>query len=53
MTQDRREFLERIATGAVLATFPTSIDVLGAFRSPAGTATGPGCCAARVTGSAR
>lgn len=39
MTQDRREFLERIATGAVLATFPTSIDVLGAFRSPAGTAT--------------
>lgn len=35
MTQDRREFLERIATGAMLATFPTSIDVLGAFHSPA------------------
>lgn len=34
MTQDRREFLERIATGAMLATFPTSIDVLGAFHSP-------------------
>jgi hypothetical protein len=38
MTQDRREFLERIATGAMLATFPTSIDVLGAFRSPSTSA---------------
>ena len=35
MTQDRREFLERIATGAMLATFPTSVDVLGAFHSSA------------------
>lgn len=39
MTQDRREFLERIATGAVLATFPTSVDVLGALRSPTSSAT--------------
>lgn len=39
MTHDRREFLERIATGAMLATFPTSIDVLGALRSPSGSAT--------------
>lgn len=39
MTQDRREFLERIATGAMLATFPTSIDALGAFHSPAASAT--------------
>ncbi|HSQ30489.1 MAG TPA: hypothetical protein VLN49_11600 [Gemmatimonadaceae bacterium] len=38
MTQDRREFLERIATGAMLATFPTSIDALGAFRSQAANA---------------
>jgi hypothetical protein len=39
MTQDRREFLERIATGAMLATFPASVDALAAFRSPAASAT--------------
>lgn len=39
MTHDRREFLERIATGAMLATFPTSIDVLGVLRSPSSSAT--------------
>lgn len=39
MTEDRREFLERIATGAMLATFPASIDALGAFRSPTASAT--------------
>lgn len=32
MSQDRREFLERIASGAMLASFPASIDVLSALR---------------------
>lgn len=35
MSQDRREFLERIATGAMAASFPASIDVLSAFRGAA------------------
>jgi hypothetical protein len=35
MSQDRREFLERIAAGAMLASFPASIDVLSAFRAGA------------------
>ena len=35
MSQDRREFLERIASGAMLASFPASIDVLSAFRAGA------------------
>jgi hypothetical protein len=37
MTQDRREFLERIAAGAMLATCPASVDVLSAFRAGAPT----------------
>ena len=35
MSQDRREFLERIASGAMLASFPASIDVLSALRAGA------------------
>jgi hypothetical protein len=35
MSQDRREFLERIAAGALLASFPVSIDVISAFRAGA------------------
>lgn len=35
MSQDRRQFLERITAGAMLASFPVSIDVLSAFRAGA------------------
>ena len=35
MSQDRRQFLERITAGAMLASFPVSIDVLRAFRAGA------------------